>query len=676
MSSASRCHSADFLTGCDLVDLVEHQEAVEAEETTEVVYRKLRGLPHEFVAVVTKRKLLGLVSRSQIGFLLSGQFGFSLHSRRPIAEQLHPSSLAVRRNTPLLEVFTLALSRGGESFYDDLALTDAEGNYLGIIPVERLVRLQSELITTQFREAEQQRQKLEHTNKELFRSLNELRQSRGQFEILFANSALGVALINMRGEVKTANSRLEALVKSKTDEANSELNLCSLVAPAEQPAFLRLLHEMERNVACAAPQTAEFTLHLPERGPRLFKFFTNWISETGQICVLLDDITEQRILERRMAQKERTALLESLVGGIAHEINNKLSPVVGYANLLAEELQGLRPTSNLSEYCLTIQKSAMESAKIIRQLLQLSRPHNVELQSCNLCTITREAVDFLRFRLRDGECEVQLDFPDKGNLVMADPGQIKQVVMNLVLNAVDAMEDTATRQLKLRISNVAENVCLEVSDTGHGIKPEHLRRIFDPFFTTKSPQRGTGLGLSVCFSVLQQHGGDIAVESVVGQGTTFKVMLRRSDKQATDPDANPAFFSSNRTVAPPGAGKRARVLIVDDEEFITGMIQEVLRIKMNCCVDQTSDGNKAISRLRESSYDLVISDVRMPCLDGFGLYAWIRENQPRLSDKFLFITGDAGSTDLNSQLEQLGVPVLRKPFDLNHLTKVCSQQLM
>jgi two-component system NtrC family sensor kinase len=666
------CDQAGPLAGYDLLDLVQHQEAVELDETTEAVYQKFRGLPYEFIAAVEGRKLLGLVSRNQIGLLLSGRYGFAVHSRKPIVEQLRPDYLAICRGTPLLEVFTLALSRTGEPFFDDVALVDDAGNYLGIVPVERLVRLQSELITAQFRETEQQRTQLERTNKDLFRSLNELRQSRGQFEILFENSALGVALMNTHGEIKTANRRLETLLKSNTDGEGGELNLTSLVIPAERPAFQRLLHDLEQTVGFEVPRTVEFTLHLPDRGPRLFKFFMSWILQTGQICALLDDITEQRILERRMAQKERTALLESLVGGIAHEINNKLAPVVGYAELLANELQCLQHTGNVAKYCLTIQNSAMESAKIIRQLLQLSRPHNVELQSCDLSIIVREVVEFLRFRLREGGCEVRLEFPDTGSLVLADAGQIKQVVINLVLNAVDAMEHSPQRQLTLRVVAAAEQICLEVTDTGQGIKSEHLGRIFDPFFTTKPPNRGTGLGLSVCFSILQQHGGEITVESVVGHGTTFKVVLRRAEKVPAEVRPDPE--AANR-LAPAPATQRARVLIVDDEEFITGMIQEALRVKMNCRVDQTSDGKEAIVRLRESAYDLVISDVRMPCLDGFGLYTWIQENQPRLSSRFLFITGDAGSTDLDAQLERLKVPVLRKPFDLEHLIRVCTQQL-
>ncbi|MDR3377048.1 MAG: ATP-binding protein, partial [Verrucomicrobiae bacterium] len=404
----------------------------------------------------------------------------------------------------------------------------------------------------------------------------------------------------------------------------------------------------------------------PGRGPRLFKFFLSWIQETGQICALLDDITEQRVLERRMQQKEKSALLEGLVGGIAHEINNKLSPIIGYADLLSQEVRQLQHTADLTNYCLIIRDSAVESAKIIRQLLQLSRPHKMEMARCDLKQLIQDVLNLLRFRLRNLDCRVSLSLPAGECALMADAAQIKQVVINLILNAADAMEGRADRQLKVRVDFADRQFHLWVADTGHGIKPEHVARIFDPFFTTKTPDRGTGLGLSVCYSVVKQHNGEISLAETSDQGSTFKVTLPSGD--VPPPAAGPRLLA--------GAGAEQplcsrRVLVADDEEFVAGLVQEALRLKLGCQIDKAMDGSQAIAQLCQTNYDLVISDVRMPTLDGFGLLEWIKKHQPALVSRFIFITGDAGSVELNDQLESSEPTVLRKPFDVETLLQVC-----
>jgi signal transduction histidine kinase/ActR/RegA family two-component response regulator len=655
----------------NLTELVEHQGMVSPTMSVADVYEFFQGRPHEFLAVTADGKVLGMVSRGQVGFLLGARFGLAVYGRQPIRQHMLPQHLCIRHGLPLLEVFETVLSRHGDFFYDDVALVDDAGAYLGLIPVETLVRLQSQMISDQVRLAEAQRRELQEKNQQLFRSIHELRQSRGRYEILFENSALGVALLDRHGKIETCNQRLEDLLHTDCGQNCSKAgNLADLIQAGEHIRFANLLHQLETLPAAAAPNTAEFTLSLPGRGPRLFKFFINWIQETGQICALLDDITEQRVLERRLQQKEKGALLESLVGGIAHEINNKLSPIVGYADLLTDQVRRLNTVSDLGNYCLIIRDSALESAKIIRQLLQLSRPHKVEMVRCDLKQILQEGVDLLRFRLRNADCQVNISVPTGECFLMADPTQIKQVVMNLILNAADALEARPDRQLNLRIVPSGKHYHLFVSDTGHGIKPEHVGRIFDPFFTTKAPDRGSGLGLSVCFSVVKQHHGEINVDSIYGEGTTFKVTLPYGELPAVPPAPVPRRPASANDLL-----KSSRVLIVDDEEFVTSLIQEALKLKLGCQIDKAGNGQEAIGHIRENHYDMIISDVRMPTLDGFGLLDWIDTNRPELLGNFMFITGDPGSAELNQRLESSEVTVLRKPFDIETLVQICQQKI-
>lgn len=651
----------------DLISLVEHRESIQAAETTESVYKWFQTHTHEYVGVVSGTRLIGMVSRGHIGFLLGARFGFALYGHQPVEQHLMKNHLQFYQGTPLLEVLDQALSRRGDSFYDDVALVDADEEFLGIVSVQTLVRWQSKLILQKSQLAEQQRQALRENNNQLFRSLNQLRQSQGRFEILFENSALGVALMNTRGEVETGNHRLEILIGASIGEGPGAFNLSELVGPSERQSFLRLLQEHEANSSEPNPRNSEFLLHLPGRGPRRFKFFTSWIRETGQVCALLDDITEQRVLEHRLIQKEKSALLDSLVGGIAHEINNKLAPIIGFSELLLGQLQSGQPVSKVAHYCTMIRDSAMESAKIIRQLLQLSRPVTAELSACNLRVIVKEVVAFLNFRIRDSGCEVVLDLPEGEAVIRGDATQIKQVIINLMLNALDAMEKRPQKQLRLSVAQRDDKIVLKVADTGHGIKPEHLDHIFDPFFTTKSPDRGSGLGLSVCVSIVRQHSGEISVKSTVGVGSEFEVIFPKMSGAVAPlrsvPNARKIAFETDWD------SNRRRVLIVDDEEFITSMIQEALRNDLNCSVERVNNGLRAVTRLQQADFDFVISDVRMPELDGFGLFEWLKENRPELTGHFLFITGDAGSQDLNEKLESLGAPVLRKPFNIETLLR-------
>ena len=672
MSVEERPTESTALENVDLLSLVEHKEFVQASETTENVYKWFQSHSYEYVGVVSGSRLIGVVSRGHIGFLLGARFGFALYGHQTVDQHLMKGSLRIYRGASLLAVLDQALSRQGDSFYDDVALTDENEKFLGIITVPTLVKWQSRLILQKTQLAEQHRQALQENNHQLFRSLNQLRQSQGRFEILFENSALGVALMNTQGEVETGNHRLEILLGRPINETTHAFNLSALVAPSERDDFLRLLQGLEADPQEASPRNSEFLLNLPGRGPRRFKFFTSWIRETGQVCALLDDITEQRVLEHRLIQKEKSAMLDSLVGGIAHEINNKLAPIIGFSELLLGQLERNQPTEKLTRYCSMIRESALDSAKIIRQLLQLSRPVTVDLVVCDVRELVREVVAFLGFRIRESECEILLDLPADKMLVRADVTQLKQVIINLTLNALDALDADRKKQLRFYVAEQNERIVLKVADTGHGIKPEHLANIFDPFFTTKNPDRGSGLGLSVCLSIIKQHRGEITARSVLNEGSEFEVSLPKASESDILNAADTGQPDEDKSVPDNAQGiDRRRVLVVDDEEYITSMIQEVLRNEMNCTVERVNNGLRAVARLQQADFDFIISDVRMPELDGFGLFEWLKENRPGLTENFLFITGDAGSQDLNQKLESLGARVLRKPFKLDTLMREC-----
>jgi CheY-like chemotaxis protein len=231
------------------------------------------------------------------------------------------------------------------------------------------------------------------------------------------------------------------------------------------------------------------------------------------------------------------------------------------------------------------------------------------------------------------------------------------------------MEKMRPAILTLNAENDGTMVRFSISDCGQGIKAEHLPRIFNPFFTTKGPDKGTGLGLSVCESIVRQHGGEISVESVVGQGTKFSLTLPRPSKS---PERKPALsWSPQGTEIRTGAHPIRRVLLADDELVIATLMKETLTQNLGYVVELASNGQEAIERLERKEYDLIISDVRMPVVDGLGLFQWVKDHSPPMAKAFLFITGDAGSRELSLELKRLGAPVLQKPFGIENLLEHC-----
>jgi signal transduction histidine kinase/CheY-like chemotaxis protein len=558
-------------------------------------------------------------------------------------------------------VLERALSRTGQEFHEDLPVVANDGSLLGIMPMPVLVRLQNEIIVEQTRRGEEQRHALQNSDLQLFRSQQRLRQSEGRFGILFENSPLGFALLDPAGSVEACNRRFTEILGLPPGGEMPSLEAC--VTPKQRNALATLLRGFETSLEGGASRTMELRIEPVTFEQRLTRCDFHWIPQTGQISLAMQDITGQRRLEQRVQQKEKSALLDSLAGGIAHELNNKLLPVLGYAELLHLRV-GANP--ELRQFSQIIQQSTVEAAELVTQLLQLSRPPALEPRECELGTIVQEAIGILRFRLREAGCQPIIQDASGPLLLQADPAQLKQVIVNLCLNALDAMRQSDRTILRVALSLEGGCACLRIRDSGHGISPENLARIFDPFFTTKNVQQGTGLGLSVCFSIVQQHGGTIEVESSGPDGTVFALCLPLS--------SNPAqLMATGAKCAELSAGFQLPgmpvVLVVDDEEFITSLVHEALRSHLGCQVVRAATAEEGLEKLANTHCDLVISDVRLPGKNGLEFYAIVQERWPRLRERFFFITGDAGSRELTGILEATRRPVLRKPFNMEMLVQ-------
>jgi signal transduction histidine kinase len=376
-----------------------------------------------------------------------------------------------------------------------------------------------------------------------------------------------------------------------------------------------------------------------------------------QVAPIVSDarLEQRRAVENEIVQRAKTELVQTLAGGIAHELNNKLMPVLGFSELLIEEANQLGSTK-LQEYGRAIHQSVLEAARIIRQLLQLSKPSAGEHIACDFREILNQALKLVNQRIKEAGIRLVVQLPDHSIVVKADAGQLKQVFVNLVWNAIDAMEGVPDRHLLVRLEDKSGFVTLTCVDRGQGIGPDVLPRIFDPFFTTKEPSRGTGLGLSVCLAIVKQHGGEIRVQSAPGAGTSFHVILPvHSGSLAPASEVN-VMKSASATL------NGHRVLVVDDEEPVLQMIARSLESTLGCHVERARNGIEAQAALKRAEFTLVVSDVRMPSMNGVELLGWLTEHRPDVLRKTVFMTGDGNSSALNVDIERARRPLIQKPF--------------
>jgi signal transduction histidine kinase/CheY-like chemotaxis protein len=643
-----------------LQSLVHHRGLVPHDLPLEQVHRLFRERDVDFLALVRDDRVTGLCGRAHLGFLLGSRYGFALYSKSPAHQAQVASPLVFMLDTPVREVLDRALARRGDEFYEDVALVDGELHLQGLIPVEALAQLQSRLVAEQLVELRRQ-------NLELFQANSAQRQAQGLYQGLFASNALGVALLDPRGVIQAHNRRLAELL-NLGDGGVAGTVFADLVNERERRLFQSVLAAHEQRGSTSL--TREYFVDVPGRGPRLFRFSTGWVSETSQICACIDDITEQRASERHVQRQEKQLLLDTMVGGIAHELNNKLTPVLGFADLLVDG-----DSTQLPRYAGYISKSADEAAAIIRQLLQLSKPEVGNRQNVDLRNVVDESLLMLKFKLRESRAQLRTVLPAERVGVWADGAQLKQVVINLVLNALQAVDAAAEPALEIEVSHQGEQALVRVTDNGAGIPTGIIDRIFDPFFTTKGPDRGSGLGLSICSSLVRQHGGDIAVESEPGRGAQFTVAFPFVVGDVESVPSAPERGPLRRT----GFGakaERARVLVVEDEEVVGKLVQEVLRNGFGCDVDLAGNGSEALRCVIQNDYVLVVSDIRMPEMNGMEFYFHLRELRPELASRLVFVTGHAGDKAMEEEIGRWSVPLVAKPFTPRRLVEVCSPFLL
>ncbi len=384
------------------------------------------------------------------------------------------------------------------------------------------------------------------------------------------------------------------------------------------------------------------------------------------------DTSQEKRLQLQLIQSEKMVTMGELISGIAHELNNPLTSVLGFAQVGLME-NGLSPKA---EHVLrVIERESLRASKIIGNLLAFARQHKPAKVPTDLHALLDAALAIRDYQLRINCVAVTRSYEPNLPRVLADPHQLQQVFLNLILNAEQAILEVRGRgrltiESKLappeRLHSCPKVVSIAFTDDGIGIPEENLRKIFDPFFTTKPVGKGTGLGLSVSYAIIAEHGGQIFAKSEPGAGTTFYIELPIPEKTPS-----PLIMPASRELA---ECSPAKILVVEDETEIAEIVQAVLK-RDHHQVDWASNGEEALTRLEAKEYDALITDIKMPLLDGVRLHQIVAERWPALLRRIIFMTGDTVSGDTQRFLQQTGSPSLSKPFTIEALLTAVRQIL-
>ncbi|MFM2082440.1 MAG: hypothetical protein RL380_1131 [Verrucomicrobiota bacterium] len=370
--------------------------------------------------------------------------------------------------------------------------------------------------------------------------------------------------------------------------------------------------------------------------------------------------------QAQLVQSEKLSGIGEFVAGVAHELNNPLTTVMGFSELLQQDK--LDPKHQ--EFVSLIHKNSQRCQRIVQSLLSFARRHQPERKPANLNELIEASLDILQYQLRTSNIELQLRLDPRLPLALVDAHQVQQVFVNILNNARQAIEHHAPKGLlKIATEPVGHMIRITIQDSGPGISDDNLSKIFDPFFTTKEVGKGTGLGLSLCYGIIKEHGGTIVPSSKPGHGATFTIELPITYAPAPPPAA-PALPASR--LSHEGVGKR--VLVIDDEEPILQMVREALT-RHGYAVDIASSGEAGLARLRQTRYDLTLCDMKMPGLTGPQVYERLRDLDPELATRLIFVTGDLVNEKTREFLDTEKKICLPKPFTLAEFRAAISQVL-
>ncbi|RWF50424.1 MAG: response regulator, partial [Mesorhizobium sp.] len=522
----------------------------------------------------------------------------------------------------------------------------------------------------------------------------ELRASEVRFTRFFNSTPMAIAGVDASGRILRTNAPFLQLFSSVVDRdaVDRRVRFETIVHERDRPAFAAAFEKARQRQANIEPIDSV----LPGNEERHIRFYVNAVADSAgsegaeeSAIVYAVETTEQKALEGQMAQSQKMQAVGQLAGGIAHDFNNVLTAIIMASDLL---LTNHRPSDPSFPDIMNIKQNANRAASLVRQLLAFSRKQTLRPEVLNLTDVLAD-LRMLLARLVGNDIKLKIDHGRDLWPVKVDIGQFEQVVVNLAVNARDAMPSGG--DLTVRTRNVtteecksfayreltpADYVLVDVEDTGSGIAPDVLKKIFEPFFTTKEVGKGTGLGLSMVYGIIKQTGGFIFCDSEVGKGTVFRIFLPRhiaEMKKQAEPGAAPAAVAA-APAKPADTAKdlsgSATVLLVEDEDAVRmGGVRALT--SRGYTVHEASSGVEALEVFEAlgGKVDIVVSDVVMPEMDGPTLLGELRKRQPDI--KFVFVSGYAEDAFAKNLPADAHFGFLPKPFSLKQLATIVKDVL-
>jgi PAS domain S-box-containing protein len=496
--------------------------------------------------------------------------------------------------------------------------------------------------------------------------------SESSYRRLFESAKDGILIINaLNGVVTDANPYLTDLLGVSPHELINmvlwEINVFKGIVSSKQD-FQELLQKGYVRYEDLPLKTDD--------GRKISVEFVSNVYEVEHRKVVqcnIRDISERKLageekqrLEEKAQVASRLAAMGEMAAGIAHEINNPLTGVLGYSQMM---LSKENVPEDIKGDLKLIADNSRRVAEIVKRLLTFARQAKPVKTLVNLNELVDNTLKLRDYVLKTAGIKVVKEFDPDLPLSVADAGQIQQVFLNLVVNAEQAMK-TAHGQGTLTIitEKKENNIRILFKDDGPGITEENQTHLFEPFFTTKAQGEGTGLGLSLSRSIIMEHDGKLIVDSQFGHGATFIVELPILEAM---PKAEETIVPAVQ--APPLVTRKGKILVVDDEAVVRGVLQRVMT-KMGHSVDVLSDAKTAMDKIEAgASYDVILTDVRMPGMSGIEMYSRIVARSSEMKKRIIFITGDVMGTDIKSFLTKNDLSYLAKPFDIDALkTKIDS----
>jgi signal transduction histidine kinase/response regulator RpfG family c-di-GMP phosphodiesterase len=498
-----------------------------------------------------------------------------------------------------------------------------------------------------------------------------LRESEALNRAVLSSLASHIAVLDQNGVIVVVNRNWERFARDNGGDMHLEytgigvnyLTVCQKAAESGDELARQVLKGIQ---AVLSGKQAHFSFEYPCHSPQEQRWFTMNVTPldgtNGGVVVAHENITERKRLEAQFLQVQKLESIGRLAGGIAHDFNNLLTAMTGYVDLA---LATLPPENDVYSDLSEIQKAVRRASTLTQQLLAFARKQIIEPHIINLNSLIDDMNRLLRRLLtEDIELVMRLD-PELGQ-IKVDPGQFEQVIVNMAVNAADAMPSGGrfvieTTNILIDESYVHEHiqvapgqyVLLTISDTGVGMDAKVKQLIFEPFFTTKEAGRGTGLGLSTCYGIVKQNGGYIWVYSEIGHGTTFKIYLPRVDAPVED------FARPSITQAIPQGTET--ILLVEDEAAVRQIAARTLRAQ-GYTVIEAANGTEAlqITHTHPGAINLILTDVVMPSMGGGALVEQLKALYPAI--KMLFTSGYTDDTIVHHGQLKPGVQFIQKPF--------------